>query len=40
MNISTLMNQTGATSRLHHAAAPNHRNRMERFQWLTTLLLP
>jgi hypothetical protein len=30
----------GATSCLHHAAAPNHCNRMERFQWLKRLLLP
>jgi len=29
-----------ATACLHHAAAPNHHNRQERFQWLTTLLPP
>src|SRR5262249_23202882 len=27
-----------ATACLHHAAAPNHHNRQDRFQWLKTLL--
>jgi hypothetical protein len=34
------VNRIGATPCLHHVAAPDHRNRKERFQWLKTLLLP
>ena len=35
----TSVNRIGATPCLHHAAAPDHRNRKERFQWLKILLL-